>query len=355
MLDEASAAGHRAARVTRQLLAFSRKQMIQPTILDPNAVVRGTERMLRRLIREDVELARALAPDARTIRADSGQLEQVVPNLALNARDAMPQGGKLTIETANVVLGGDYWPSGFAGQPGRYVVLAVSDTGTGGMDEKAQKHIFEPFFTTKAAGLGTGLGLATVYGIVNQSGGEISVYSEPGQGTTFRVYLPAYGGPVTPVPLAQAPIDLRGKETVLFAEDDVAIRMLARQILDSHGYHVLTARASTCSQNRSLRRDCFDADARFWPGHEARQLVSILTILCLHSSRPVAIPSRNWGRIRSCRFGGTGHGKGSRWVERRVTVLVRGHCGRATGGVSATRRAAAAVARNRAAHYRGPG
>jgi two-component system, cell cycle sensor histidine kinase and response regulator CckA len=218
--------------------------MLQPEVLNLNAIIRGMEAMLRRLIREDIGIAYLLADDLYMTKADAGQLEQVVMNLALNARDAMPSGGRVTIETANVKLDGEYWPGGVEGKPGRYVMLAVSDTGVG-MDEKTREHIFEPFFTTKELGKGTGLGLATVYGIVKQSEGQIAVYSEPGHGTIFRVYLPTHGGPVTPTPKTEeedGPVELHGDETILFAEDDVAIRMLARQILDSHGYKVLIAR-----------------------------------------------------------------------------------------------------------------
>jgi PAS domain S-box-containing protein len=241
LLQEVYKAGERAALLTRQLLAFSRKQIVEPQVLDLNAVVGAIDKMLRRLIGEDVVLAAAPAPDLGRVRADPGQLEQVLMNLAVNSRDAMPQGGRLTIETANAELDETYARSHAGVRPGRYVLLAVSDTGCG-MSEEVQRHIFEPFFTTKEAGNGTGLGLATVYGIVNQSGGHVAVYSEVGRGTTFKVYLPAIDQAVSAGTAAAWPTPVpTGTETILLVEDDEAVRGIARLALQLHGYTVITA------------------------------------------------------------------------------------------------------------------
>ena len=240
-VEEIKNAGLRAAELTRQLLAFSRRQVLAPKVLDMNAVVSQMDKMLRRLIVEDVELVTQLAGDLGPVSADPGQLEQVLLNLAVNARDAMPRGGRLTIETANVFLTEEYSERHHRLPPGQYVLLAVSDTGVG-MDEATQKHLFEPFFTTKEVGKGTGLGLATVYGIVKQSGGYIWVYSEPGHGTTVKVYLPRVSGAAEPLPVAAATPELRrGSETVLLVEDAPPVRSLARKSLESYGYTVLEA------------------------------------------------------------------------------------------------------------------
>ncbi|HEY8468590.1 MAG TPA: PAS domain S-box protein [Longimicrobiales bacterium] len=229
----------RAASLTRQLLAFSRKQVLQPRVLDLTTVVAETQSMLGRLIGEDIELSTRAEPGLGRVRADPGQIQQVILNLAVNARDAMPGGGVLSIELDNVEV--DESMAGQHGgvQPaGRYVRLSVSDTGTG-IPEEIKPHIFEPFFTTKAKG--TGLGLSTVYGIVKQSGGFIWVYSEPGQGTTFKIYLPRVDAAVEPAVVAQEVAALSGDETILLVEDEAAVRALARQILERKGYRVITA------------------------------------------------------------------------------------------------------------------
>jgi len=232
----------RAADLIRQLLAFSRKQMLQPKVLDLNAVVAGMEGMLRRLIGEHIELVSLRDPMLGQVKADPGQLEQVIMNLAVNARDAMPQGGALTIWTANVDLDGAFTRSHAGARPGPYVMLAVEDTGVG-MDADTRAHVFEPFFTTKGPGKGTGLGLATVYGIVKQSGGYVLVKSEPGQGSQFEIYLPRLEEPVDAPEEAIARSGLpRGSETVLLVEDQDEVRDLAREILEMSGYTVLEAR-----------------------------------------------------------------------------------------------------------------
>jgi PAS domain S-box-containing protein len=240
-VQEIKKAGKRAASLTRQLLAFSRQQVLEPTILALNAVVRNVEKLLGRLIGENIDIETALGADLGNIKADQGQIEQVIMNLAVNARDAMPHGGRLTILTANVDLDENYARSHVPQPPGRYVLLSVSDTGIG-MDATTQAHIFEPFFTTKEQGKGTGLGLSTVYGVIRQSGGHIWVYSEPGLGTTFKIYLPrtdeaACGEKPTP----GLAISFRGTETILLVEDEAALRKLTRGLLASSGYTVLSA------------------------------------------------------------------------------------------------------------------
>jgi PAS domain S-box-containing protein len=234
-------AGQRAATLTRQLLAFSRKQVLQPRVLDLNAVVTNMDKMLQRLIGENIALATALTPGLGRVKADAGQLEQVLMNLAVNARDAMPQGGRLTIETANVEMGDAFARTHIGSRPGPYVMLAVRDTGCG-MDAATQARIFEPFFTTKEKGKGTGLGLATVYGIIKQSGGGIWVSSEVGVGTTFTVYLPRVEEALDAVGPSLSPeADLRGSEIILLAEDEAGVRALARAVLRARGYQVLEA------------------------------------------------------------------------------------------------------------------
>jgi signal transduction histidine kinase len=244
-LDEIKNASERAASLTRQLLAFSRKQVMQPQVLDLNSVVPDMEQMLRRMIGEDIELRTALQPDLGNVKADPSQMEQVIMNLVINARDAMPSGGKLTIETVNTDLDETYARHHVAVVSGAYVMLAVSDTGIG-MDEETQNHIFEPFFTTKELGKGTGLGLSTVYGIVKQSGGTIWVYSEVGKGTTFKIYLPRVDERAeeykNPVAAAQLP---KGNETILLVEDADLVRRLAKEVLENNGYRVQEAATGT--------------------------------------------------------------------------------------------------------------
>jgi CheY-like chemotaxis protein len=240
-LEHIRKAAEQAASLTRQLLAFSRQQVMQPKVFSLNTLVWNTDSMLRRLISEDVEMATITAKNIGAIKADPGQMEQVILNLVINARDAMPNGGKLTLETANVELDESFAQTHLATLPGSYVMLAVSDTGMG-MDEETQAHIFEPFFTTKELGKGTGLGLSMVYGIVKQSGGYIWVHSEIGKGSTFKVYLPRVFEQEQEIASAfPAPTALLGKETILLVEDDPLVRDLALEILKTRGYCVLVA------------------------------------------------------------------------------------------------------------------
>jgi two-component system cell cycle sensor histidine kinase/response regulator CckA len=240
-IEEVLSAGERAAALTGQLLAFSRKQVLAPRPVDLNAVLRTAEQMLRRLIGENIELSVTYGPDLGSVLADPGQLDQVILNLVLNARDAMPRGGKLTLETSKVELPDPPAPGLQGARPGAYARLTVSDTGTG-MSEEVQSRIFEPFFTTKALGKGTGLGLSTVYGIIRQSGGQINVSSRESMGTTFAVYLPCTDQ-VVEAPSAAPPSlpKFRGRETILLVEDEAQVRRLTRDILTSLGYEVLVA------------------------------------------------------------------------------------------------------------------
>jgi PAS domain S-box-containing protein len=234
-------ASERAARLTHQLLAFSRKQVLEPRVLDLNETVSGIEPLLRRLIGEHIEISVIQGPGLAHVKADAGQLEQVILNLAVNARDAMGRGGQLVLETANATLDAAAARRSPDLEPGAYVMLSVTDSGHG-MDAATRAQIFEPFFTTKEVGKGTGLGLATVYGIVKQSGGLIEVESEPGHGASFKVYLPAVQAPVEVAEPARAPgTRRRGSETVLLVEDDPNLRTLAREILTVQGYTVIEA------------------------------------------------------------------------------------------------------------------
>ena len=233
-------AAERAAELTRQLVAFSRKQVLQPKVIDLNAVVTHVGTMLRRVIGERVELVMSLKPRLWHVKADPGQIEQVIMNLALNARDAMPAGGRLTMTTTNVTVEGTSQRQRALAPPGAYVALTVSDTGCG-MDAQTQSRVFEPFFTTKEIGRGAGLGLSTVYGIVNQSGGAIRVDSEPGGGSTFTIYLARVDDPIPPLEPSRPTKALRGSETILVVEDEDEVRDVVLQALGINGYSVLQA------------------------------------------------------------------------------------------------------------------
>ncbi len=247
-LAEIHKAAQSAASLTRQLLAFSRQQILQPAVLDLNDIVTDIHRMVGRIIGEDVRVELRLARPLNAIKADRGQIEQVLMNLAVNARDAMPGGGTLAIETANVTLDAEYAATHPSVVPGPHVMLTVGDTGEG-MTPEVQQRIFEPFFSTKGPGRGTGLGLATVYGIVKQCGGSIWVKSAPGQGTTFKMYFPVVEGlPATEgLPAAEAesrlpiPVRRRGQETILIVEDNQSLATFARRVLEARGYTVYVA------------------------------------------------------------------------------------------------------------------
>jgi len=282
-LVEIRDAADRAASLTRQLLAFGRKQVSQPRVIDLNAVVGDTVRMLRRLIGEDIEMVTALDPALGHVRADPGQMQQVVMNLAVNARDAMPDGGRITISTANAERAPAHGV-GNGGWPGGWVVLSVRDTGTG-IPADVREHIFEPFFTTKPPGKGTGLGLSTVYGIVQQSSGHIVVDSEVGQGTDVRVYLPRVGSPVDaldPEPIETEPPRGEG-QTILVVEDDAAVRSLARRVLERAGYVVHEAASAAEALERFADAVC-DLDLLLTdvilPGMNGRELAERFRSLC---------------------------------------------------------------------------
>jgi len=252
-VEQVKQAGDRAAALTRQLLAFSRRQVLQPKTLDLNVTVADTDRMLRRLIREDIDLVLRQDPELGSVRADPGQIQQVLVNLAVNAGDAMPGGGRLTVTTANVDLADEGHPAGGEMAAGAYVTLTVSDTGHG-MTPETQARIFEPFFTTKESGRGTGLGLSTVYGIIQQSGGDILVDSRAGGGTTFTVYLPRVDARPDRPEAAPAPVaDTHGSETILLVEDEEVVRRLARHILEAQGYEVMEATEGVAAIGLSQR------------------------------------------------------------------------------------------------------
>jgi two-component system cell cycle sensor histidine kinase/response regulator CckA len=238
--EEVAKAAERAGALTAQLLAFSRRQVMHLRVVGVNELLANSEKMLRRLIGENIEFRLEVDPGAGNVRADPGQVEQIVLNLAINARDAMPDGGKLTIETGAVHLDESYAKTHLGVRPGDYVMIAVSDTGHG-MDAETKRHIFEPFFTTKEQGKGTGLGLATVYGTVKQSGGDIWVYSEPGRGTTFKIYFPRIAEAASPDLRSARPPARQGAETILVVEDEKGVRDLMAEMLRQQGYTVLAA------------------------------------------------------------------------------------------------------------------
>ncbi len=240
-VQEIEKAGKQAAEITRQLLTFSRQEVTEPRTLDLNHVLSNMDKMLQRILGEDVDLVSLRSPTLGRVRVDPSHIEQVIMNLAVNSRDAMPTGGKLTMETENVILDEGYADEHLGMKPGRYVRLAVSDTGMG-MDRATQARIFEPFFTTKEKGKGTGLGLSTVFGIVQQCGGFVGVYSEPGHGTSFKVYIPLIDADADVLPVLPPPITLAGSETILLVEDDDQIRLVAGEILRKQGYQVIEAR-----------------------------------------------------------------------------------------------------------------
>jgi two-component system cell cycle sensor histidine kinase/response regulator CckA len=277
-ITEIRNAGQRAARLTQQLLAFSRKQILLPQVIDLNVLMAEMEHMLRRLLGADIEFHTTLAPDLGAVKADPGQIEQVIVNLAINARDAMPRGGKLAIETRNLDLDEAYASRHVSVLPGSYVMLSVTDNGVG-MSEEVMSRVFDPFFTTKERGKGTGLGLSTAYGTIQQSGGAISVYSEPGRGTTFKVLLPRVNAPVAEQkPATQGPVE-RGTESILLVEDEESVRNMAERVLSRSGYHVIAAvhgmDALSIMGQPGLRVDLLLTDM-IMPGMNGRELAAKL-------------------------------------------------------------------------------
>jgi two-component system cell cycle sensor histidine kinase/response regulator CckA len=281
-VDEIEKAGQRAAALTQQLLAFSRKQVLEPKVLDLNSIVADVEKMLRRLIGEDVELEIIPSPALGRVKADRGQIEQVILNLAVNARDAMPRGGRLKIETMNADLGENDARGKRYIVPGHYVMLQVSDTGMG-MSAEVQSHIFEPFYTTKAQGKGTGLGLATVYGVIKQSGGYIWAESEIGKGSKFQVYLPRGEGVMTEAPRKEMSLKTQGLGTILVVEDEASLRKLTCNTLKEAGYKVLDAEDAAKAIEIAKQFDC-DIDLLLtdvvMPGMSGRELAENLSLKC---------------------------------------------------------------------------
>jgi CheY-like chemotaxis protein len=298
MMSEVAEAAKSAAALTRQLLAFSRKQLIEPEVLDFNDVIVKLHRMLARIIGEDVALKTAPGEGLGAVKVDPGQLEQILVNLAVNARDAMPGGGELTIETANVELDDEDCQRHQDMTPGQFVMLAVSDTGHG-MSEGVKLHLFEPFFTTKPKGIGTGLGLATIYGAVKQAGGGIEVDSEPGEGTTFKIYLPRVEREVDRLePVSKAADMPGGTETILLVEDEAAVRALALRILTRLGYKVLHAedggQACKLAQEYAERIDLLMTDV-VMPGMNGRQLAE--RVVRIHPEAKVLYSSGYSGNV----------------------------------------------------------
>jgi len=300
-LEQIRQAGEQAADLTRRLLAFSRQQVIQPRLLELNEVISNLEPMLQRLIGEDIELTTNLASSLSAIRADRGQIEQIILNLALNARDAMPHGGRLIVDTADVYLDQRSATEHIGLDAGRHVRLRVTDTGVG-MDAATRARLFEPFFTTKPAGRGTGLGLSTVFASVQQSGGHIELSSAPGRGTTFEIYLPSSEQPAGKQTEAEpAPSSLRGSETILLVEDEAGVRHASRRFLEEHGYRVIEA-ADGGEALRLYRLHEGDVDLVItdlvMPGMSGHELAKRMTQL--HPETPVLYVS---GHVDSARTG----------------------------------------------------
>jgi signal transduction histidine kinase/CheY-like chemotaxis protein len=284
-VEEIRKAGERSAELTRQLLAFSRRQILQPTMLDLNGVVTDTSSMLKRLLGEDITITTKLTHDLWKIKADQGQLTQVVMNLMINSRDAMPDGGAITIETANVELDREHSRTHPSSTPGPYIMLRITDTGVG-MDDETRQRVFEPFFTTKPVGRGTGLGLSTVYGIVKQSGGNIWVDSEPGKGATFTIYLPQAADEAQRTRAdSEQSQPHSGSEKVLLVEDEASVRGLAREILEACGYEVFEASNGHEAFDR-FERECVEIDLLItdivMPGMSGRELSEKVASRCPH-------------------------------------------------------------------------